>query len=442
VGWIPGDNYIETATGIGVAAAALALVGLATIRRRREAAFATLLAGAIALPLYGGGWLLSLVGRLPLLDISLFARAKILIVFALAILAACGVEALERLAADASWPSRARSVAIQALPFAIAVPLTFQALDFYPECRPSQAVFRDTPGIVRLREAAQRGERFAAAGWTLIPNVSEALGLDDVRGHFLLDAGYRRLVTAADPNAYGSYGTYLVFDPRSLDPRSPVLDLLGVRWLAAPPGASSPVGTEVETHDAASFMATEQASTPPREPATTSLTRVYSGSDLSLFERPTALPRFFSVAETRVGGVDEVGRADRDTLTSAVFVNAADQVRLEAGSASSQRAVARLHVAELAPERFRVEVDGVAPSLLVSTQKRFPPYWRSFLDGREVPAFTADGLFLGIDVPAGRHVVEGRFLIPRVELLTSLAGVISLLAVMILAARNRLTAHS
>ncbi len=433
VGWIPGDNYIETAAGVGVAAAALALVGLATLVRRRdrrsEAAFAAILAALVAIPLYGGGAILRLVGRLPLLDISLFARAKILIVFALAILAACGVEALERLAAA---ESPVRRLALAAMPLCIAVPLALLALDFYPECRPEQAVFRDTPGIVRLREASLRGERFAAAGWTLIPNVSEALGLDDVRGHFLLDAGYRRLLTAADPHAYGSHGTYLAFDPQSLDPRSPVLDLLGVRWLAAPPGASRPVGAEVESRDAAPFLP-EQGEARRSEPNEEgpAPARAYAGSDLSLFERPTAFPRFFSVAETRLGGVEEVRRADRGTLASAVFVSPADQARLE--RAGTRRAASRVAIVQLRPERFRVEVEGDLPSLLVSTQKRFPPYWRTSLDGRDVPAFTADGLFLGVDVPAGRHVVEGRFAVPRSEVAVSLIGVAALLAVMIAA---------
>src|SRR5262249_4550705 len=139
------------------------------------------------------------------------------------------------------------------VPFLVAMPLAFLTLDFYPESRPADAVFRDTPGIARLRELSRGGERFAAAGWTLIPNVAEPLGLEDARGHFLLEKSYRELVMAADPNAFGNYGTYLVFDPMSLDPSSPVLDLLGVRYLAAPPGVSLPVGPEVEERDSAFF---------------------------------------------------------------------------------------------------------------------------------------------------------------------------------------------
>lgn len=445
VGWIAGDNYIETSAGVGAAGAALAFVGLSALRRRVEARFAALLGAAVALPLYAGGGLLSVVGGLPLLNISLFARAKILIVFALAILVACGVEALERLSAEAETeagtsPSRspARRLALDTIPFLIAVPLAFLTLDFYPECRPEEAVFRDTPGIVRLREAAGRGERFAAAGWTLIPNVSEALGIEDARGHFLLDAAYRRLVTAADPHAFGSYGTYLVFDPSSLRPDAPVLDLLGVRWLAAPPGALSPVGSEVLARDAAGFEASRDSAVSPA-PASSRLLRVYAGPDLTLFERPRAFARFFTVGEARAGGVEGARRADRETLARAVFVSAADRDRLARDA--TRAPAARVEIGELAPERFRVAVEGEAPTLLVGTQKRFPPYWRTFLDGREVESFTADGVFLGVEVPAGRHTVEGRCVIPRAELAIALCGMLALFTVMVQAARNRLPTH-
>jgi hypothetical protein len=430
VGWIPGDNFIETSSGVGVAAAALSFLGLSALRRRLEARYAALLGGLVALPLYGGGDLLSAVGGLPLLDISLFARSKILIVLALAILAACGTEALERRVEEGAW----RRLAVETIPFAIAVPLAFLALDFYPECSPSDAVFRDTPGIARLREATRGGARFAAAGWTLIPNVSEALGAEDARGHFLLDAPYRRLVSAADSNAFGAFGTYLVFDPLSLDPESPVLDLLGVTLLAAPPGASSPVGPDVEARDAAPFRA-EDIEAPAAAPASTSLKRVYSGDDMSLFERPSALPRFFLVAGTLPGGIEEARRADRETLAHFVFVPPVEH-RRRSGAAISRAAEGTIRTIEIRPERFALDVDAPHGTLLVSSQKRFPPYWQTFLDGIAAEGFIANGLFIGLEVPAGRHLIEGRFRVPRGELAVSGLGLLALLAVMIAAARR------
>jgi len=427
VGWIPGDNYIETAAGIGVAAAGLAFLGLPALRRRREAIFATVLGASIAVPLYAGGGLLSAVGGLPLLNISLFARSKILIVLAAAILAACGAEGLERLAGGRAL----RGLAVRTLPFLVAVPLAFLALDFYPVCRPSEAVFRDTPGIRYLREGTRGGERFAAAGWTLIPNVSEALGLEDTRGHFLLDFQYLSLIEAADPAAFGRYGTYLVFGPRTLRPESPVLDLLDVKYLAAPPGAKSAVGLEVETRDAAPFESPAAAPARREAPA---LRAVYDGPDMTVFERPTPLPRFFLVARTLPGTIREVAATDRETLAHAVFVSEEDHRRLAAAE-SERGAEGSVRILKLRPESFALETENPRPSLLISSQKRFLPYWRASLDGRDVASFAANGLFLGLEVPAGKHRIEGRFVIPRVELAVSLLGLIALGAVLV-RARN------
>ncbi|HVE66898.1 MAG TPA: hypothetical protein VNC59_09980, partial [Thermoanaerobaculia bacterium] len=162
VGWIPGDNYVETAAGVGLVAGALAAIGLFSRRRRALAAWAAALAAAVAIPLYGGGPILRLVGSIPLLDNALFARSKILIVLAVAVLAACGAELLERLAGRRS----VRALALQTAPFLVAVPFAFHALDFHSVARPSEAVFVPTPGISRLHELARATPgRFTATGW-------------------------------------------------------------------------------------------------------------------------------------------------------------------------------------------------------------------------------------------------------------------------------------
>ncbi len=428
VGWIPGDNYMETAAGVGLAAGALAFVGLSALKRRREAVFAAILGAAVALPLYGGGAILSAVGRLPLLDIMLFSRARILIVLAIAILAACGAEALERLA----LASPVSTLCLRTVPFLVAVPLAFLALDFYPECRPADAVFRDTPGIARLRELSEGGARFAAAGWTLIPNVSEPLGLEDARGHFLFEEPYRRLLAAADPNAFGGYGTYLAFDPQSLDPSSPVLDLLGVRYLAAPPGAESPVGSDIEARDSAPF---HLPGTPVRA-AGGEWPRIYDGADMTLFERATAFPRFRLVERALPGGVAQAASATRDMLAEVVFVAPDAAVQFASHAKSPPGPPGRVRVSELSPERFSLETDTPRESILATSQKAFAPYWRLFLDGREEEPLLVNGLFLGLEVPAGTHRIEGRFRVPLAELAVSLAGLAALAATMMWAART------
>jgi hypothetical protein len=431
VGWIPGDNYVETAAGVGLVGAMLAAIGLASRPRRSLAAWAATLAATVALPLYGGGALLRLVGSIPFLDNALFARSKILIVLALAVLAACGAELLERIASG----NALRLLALRTAPFLVAVPLAFHALDFHSVARPSDAVFTPTPGIARLQELGRATPgRFAAAGWTLIPNVSEVFGLEDARGHLLHDAAYRRLVSGADPNSFGRYGTYLLFHPRSLDPGSPILDLLNVTTLAAPPGSPLPTGRDAERRDAAAMEPLGNEERPDPDPA--AFPRVFDGEDLTLFARPTAFPRFRLVTRAVRGGIEEARAADRATLASGVFVPP-DIARRLAANESSRGSAGSVEVARLEPERFRLETETPLPSLLVSSQKRFPPYWSFSLDGRPVESFPANGIFFGVELPAGRHRVEGRFRIPRGELLVSGIGLIALAAAATVALRSR-----
>jgi hypothetical protein len=51
------------------------------------------------------------------------------------------------------------------------------------------------------------------------------------------------------------------------------------------------------------------------------------------------------------------------------------------------------------------------------------------LDGAPVDGFEANSLFLGLELPAGRHRVEGKFAIPPLELLISVVGMIGLAVV-------------
>ncbi|MDQ5856703.1 MAG: hypothetical protein M3542_00295, partial [Acidobacteriota bacterium] len=367
VGWIPGDNYVETAVGVGLVAGALAAIGLFSKRRRPLAAWAAILASAVAIPLYGGGSVLRLVGSIPFLDNALFARSKILVVLAVAVLAACGAEELERLASGHAL----RSIALRTAPFLIAVPLAFHALDFHSVAKPSDAVFARTPGIARLQELRHASPgRLGAAGWTLIPNVSEVFGLEDARGHLLHDAAYRRLLSAADPNSFGRYGTYLLFHPRSLDPGSPVLDLLNVTTLAAPPGSAHPTGHEVERRDAAGMEPLGSEGRPAPDPER--FPRVFAGDDVTLFARPGAFPRFWLVTRALAGGIEEVRTADRATLATGVFVPR-DLARRLAASESSRGSGGSVRVVALEPERFDLETETALPSLLVSSHKGFAP---------------------------------------------------------------------
>ena len=424
------DNYFETAVGVGPLAFGLAVLGLASRRRRRLVAFAAALGVLIAAPLYAGGPLLRAVGGLPIFAEGHFERAKILIVFAIAISCAAGTELVEDLFRRTPLLGRG----IEAIPYAIAIPLLFLAAKSYPAVPPREAVFRDTPGVAVLRERGRGPFRFLATGWTLMPDLAETLGLEDLRGHLLHETGYRALLRAADPLVYGSTGTLLVFHGDSLDPRAPVLDLLNARSIVSPPGVSRPDSRDAMLADAGYPL----REAPPRTKAPlVPLARVYSGPDMTIFDRPDAFPRFFAVARAAAGGAEEAASAGRETLRTTAFVPAARAGDLDRLARGSRPEATTVTMTRDEDERFEVVVTAPSPALIASSQKRFAPYWKTSIDGRPAESVACDGPFLAMAVPAGTHRVEGRFRFPRLELAGSAAAALALLGLALHAARTR-----
>ena len=430
VGFGPLDNPFETASAVGPFALGLAGLALASRRRRRLVLLAAALALSVGIPLYAGGGILRAVGNLPGFSAGHFERTKILIVLGIAIACAAGTEVLEDLFRG-KWAGRL----VAALPYASAVPLVVLAARNYPAVVPENAVFHATPGLERL-EASENAApaRFLGTGWTLMPNLSEAFGVEDVRSHLMHEAAYVDLLRAADPNVYGSFGTFLIFGPRSFDPSAPVLDLLNVTRIAAPPGVERPDSAEAARRDP-EYLFFEQTgrSSAVGESPRAPLPVAYSGPDMTLFSRPGAFSRFFLVPRAQAGGVPEAASASRDVLATTAFVSGQDLPRLRGALADSRPADSRLRLIDYRSERFAVSVDANRPVFLASSEKLFDPSWKGVLDGRPAPVVRTDGLFFGMLVPAGKHVVEGRFRIPRGEIALSAAGTAALLALTIAA---------
>ncbi|HET9792936.1 MAG TPA: hypothetical protein VFS34_00630 [Thermoanaerobaculia bacterium] len=391
------ETFLETAVGIGPIAFGLALLGAASSRDRRLYAYAAGLAGAAGAMVYVPP-VRDLFSSLPVLSASLFERVKVLVVLGLAIAAGVGADTLGR--ALERRPALLRRAGAL-LPFFVGIPLILLAGRLYPAVLPGDAVFRATPGVRALESESEPGpSRFLATGWTLYPDLAQAFGLEDVRGHLFFEKDYRRLLAAADPGIYGRTGTLLVSDPRTLRPDSPVLDLLGVSAIAAEPGTALAGGA---------------------------LRRTYDGADLVVYRRLSAFPRFFLVSQWRPGGIDDVARADRETLRTTAFVEARELRRL-AASAPGNGAEGSVAVEADGDGAFRLNVRTPSPALLVSSQKLFPPYWTARLDGARAATLRVDGMFFGLPVPAGSHRVEGRFRIPPGEAGVSATGAAVILA--------------
>ncbi|HEX2192763.1 MAG TPA: YfhO family protein [Acidimicrobiales bacterium] len=65
---------------------------------------------------------------------------------------------------------------------------------------------------------------------------------------------------------------------------------------------------------------------------------------------------------------------------------------------------AQLRASRPGPGRWRIDVQGSRPSVVVVAESYFPG-WTAKVDGREVPVVEADGAFLGVPVGPGQHRV-------------------------------------
>jgi hypothetical protein len=103
---------------------------------------------------------------------------------------------------------------------------------------------------------------------------------------------------------------------------------------------------------------------------------------------------------------------------------------------SSPSATTELRATRPGPGRWVVEASGSEPALVVVAEARFPG-WRARVDGRAVPVLEADGAFLGVPVPAGRHRVTLEYRRPAAAVAGRLVTVVTLVALAVVAVRRR-----
>ena len=110
----------------------------------------------------------------------------------------------------------------------------------------------------------------------------------------------------------------------------------------------------------------------------------------------------------------------------------ADLVELRGGPTGPARSGAAV-LAATTPERVEVQVDDPNGGLLVLRQSHYPG-WRVRVDGSEAPLLMADSLFLGVQVPPGRHSVSFEYEELRLEAgaAVSAASALAVVAVLVL----------
>jgi len=189
---------------------------------------------------------------------------------------------------------------------------------------------------------------------------------------------------------------------------SPVLDLLGARYIIAGPQAAARLNAL------------------PRFRHITSL----PGNEL--FENLTVMPRFFLVRDVRLvhslaeahnliaGGAIDLRRTavTEDTAVGAGYIRPAVALPSAPDSVS---------VVSYQPDSLELSVAAAAPALLVASETEYPG-WRTSIDGHAAPIHRVDIALRGVPVPAGSHRVRMEFrpVILPVSLGISLAALVLL----------------
>ncbi|MCL6543604.1 MAG: YfhO family protein [Bryobacteraceae bacterium] len=167
------------------------------------------------------------------------------------------------------------------------------------------------------------------------------------------------------------------------DPRSPVLDLLNVRFLIS----RDRLGAGTST-DGGLLLRGE-----------------FPG--FVVYERPSALPRFWLVERVRpVQGLQQAASALRspgfNPVQEAIVEGWGNQASSLAGPPG------RVRVLRYEPGRIELETEAPHPQFLVSSEAHYPG-WRAYVDGTPAPLYYTNAAFRGLSLPAGRHVVRMEF---------------------------------
>lgn len=295
-------------------------------------------------------------------------------------------------------------------------------------------VLRRPPDVVSERYTAARpfstaiagsGDRYATLG-LYHPSISPTkdasladqratfLGLEDVNGYNPVQLlRYWRFVRAANAAADPSDQQRAKYNKSTfVSPTEATLDLIDVGWLVAPPGTEVPAGT-TPAGQAGNWDLLRRPS-PPRAVVMGGWTSVASPEDaLSTVTGPDFDPAVDLVVERSSGAPSgapgEIGQAKFDWTSDA---------------------------------SARIEVDASRTGVLL-IRNAFDPNWEATIDGVPAAVFPADYVLQGVEVPAGSHVVELRYVDPWigrgiVGSLLSVAGL--LIAAGVLEAKRRRSA--
>jgi hypothetical protein len=157
---------------------------------------------------------------------------------------------------------------------------------------------------------------------------------------------------------------------------------------------------------------------------------VYKEPTVAVFENRTVLPRAFVVPASGVQAIAEPARQltrvkdeTFDPLHNVVLPR-----QLDAGGDSGVLSTSQIDILPSDVNGTNIRTHTSGPSVLVLSQFSYPG-WRATIDGRDTPVLVADFALPAVELPAGRHQVEIRF----VPVAFKMGAVISIFCLALLA---------
>jgi hypothetical protein len=263
---------------------------------------------------------------------------------------------------------RAGAAALTAL---VALDLFVAGRGFHP-LQPPERMYPDFAELTRLR-AEPRPFRVVGAKGALMPNSALVYGVDDIRVYDGLGvAWYADLLDVALTWAPGSQQHELH------DANSHILDLLGVRYLFAPPD-----------------FAVDPSHWQP-----------VAGSTMPLYRNRREIPRTFLADGYVVATGNDARRLVRDAIgvPRDAVLETAPAMADRPEPAAAPDAIGTARITAYADERVAIDTDAPGRRLLVLSDTWFPG-WRATVDGGPVAIARANVAFRAVPLAAGRHRV-------------------------------------
>ncbi|MBI3271239.1 MAG: hypothetical protein HYZ53_19705 [Planctomycetes bacterium] len=270
----------------------------------------------------------------------------------------------------------------------------------YPES-PALAFLRSRPGPFRV---------LGLYGGNNTPNNGTAIGIADVRVlDPLLVERYRDVFLLGDPNGGATYPNWM--DSNRPDTR--LWNLMNVRYLIRSRAPAAALYTRWPENFAKTWVGglplAEAAIDPQRYRVT------YQDARVELLENRRALPRAFTVTQAlpvepgreALSAALWDGRGDDLLWDERFVVEDVDGERdvLLGSLPGDAAAPVEAELSTLEPDRVVVRPNRPTPVLLVLADT-FYPGWEACVDGERATIFPVNGMFRGVFLPPGPHVVE------------------------------------